>query len=126
MNKMNSVKLMFVMMLAGLTCCWCLEMFDDNQNIMSNEIVQWDEHDEDISTSIRLRNMFQRGKEMLRLLPKLGMILMRKLVDHIPTPREVLNFGKQTIIGLPQEVVAYAINAVCKSYTSRLSKSRDI
>lgn len=115
MNKMNSVnKLCFVIMLAGMTCCWCLEIFDDDKNVMSNQVVQWDKNDDDISTSIRLRTMFQRGKEMLRVLPKLGVILMRKLVDHIPNPREVLNFGKQTLIGLPQEIVAYAINAVCK------------
>lgn len=63
---------------------------------------------------MRLQSMLQRGKELLRILPKIGGLLARKFVDIIPTPSGIMNFGKQTLIGLPQEVIAYSINAVCK------------
>jgi hypothetical protein len=38
----------------------------------------------------------------------------KKIPDIIPTPDEILEFGKQSIAGLPFEVAASAINKLCE------------
>jgi hypothetical protein len=38
----------------------------------------------------------------------------KKIPDIIPTPEEILEFGKQSIAGLPFEVAASAINKLCE------------
>lgn len=62
----------------------------------------------------RLYDILKRGKDLLKFLPRLGIIVAGKFLDFIPTPSEILNFGKQTLMGLPQEVIAYAIDSVCR------------
>lgn len=58
--------------------------------------------------------LLRRGKELIKMLPRLGIVIAHRLLDHIPSPAQLLNFGKQILIGLPQEVIAYAIDVVCK------------
>lgn len=62
----------------------------------------------------RLLDILKRGKDLLKFLPRLGIVVAGKILDFIPTPSEILNFGKQTLVGFPQEVIAYAIDSVCK------------
>lgn len=65
-------------------------------------------------TTKRLLDILKRGKDLLKFLPRLGIVVAGKILDFIPTPSEILNFGKQTLVGFPQEVIAYAIDSVCK------------
>lgn len=44
---------------------------------------------------------------------KTSIAVLKKVPDLIPTPGEILNFGKQAIAGLPFEVAAEAINQAC-------------
>lgn len=69
-------------------------------------------------TSRMLRAILQRGKELLQILPSLTAVAARQLFEHIPTVGEIVNCGKQTLFGLPQEVIAYAFDAFCATAIS--------
>lgn len=115
LKKMDFIKFVFVVFFAIIACAYCLERFDTENLRVSNDLSQFDNNpDEDVSSSLRLQLMLERGKELLRILPRIGGLIARKFIDIIPTPGGIMNFGKQTLIGMPQEVIAYAINAVCE------------
>lgn len=69
-------------------------------------------------TSRMLRAILQRGKELLQILPTLTAVAARQMFEHIPTVGEIVNYGKQTLFGLPQEVIAYAFDAFCATAIS--------
>lgn len=46
----------------------------------------------------------------------IGSAVSKKIPDLIPSPEEILEFGKQSIAGLPFEVAASAVNKLCKYY----------
>lgn len=62
----------------------------------------------------RLNSIIQRGKQLLKILPQLGIVVAGKVFNYIPTPSEIFNFSKQLLVGMPQEIIAYAIDFVCK------------
>lgn len=72
---------------------------------------------QEASVSRVLKLILWRGRELIKILPRLGIVVARRLLDHVPSPAQVLNFGKQVLIGLPQEVIAYAIDLVCEYIT---------
>lgn len=65
--------------------------------------------------SRKLAAMLERGRALLALLPRMLVIVARNVVERIPTPADIITFGKQTLIGLPQEVIAYAFDQFCAS-----------
>lgn len=60
-----------------------------------------------------LTAIMRRGKRLYDKIPLLATATGRALVDHLPTTTEILNYGKQTLLGVPQEVIAYAFNTFC-------------
>lgn len=79
----------------------------DQQTPEENEI-------QEASVSRVLNIILRRGKELIKILPRLGIVVAKRLLDHVPSPEQVLNFAKQVLIGLPQEVIAFAIDVVCE------------
>lgn len=71
-----------------------------------------------ITKSRMLTVILQRGKELLAQLPRLLIVVGRKLIEQIPTPDDLMNCGKQLLLGMPQEAIAYAIDSVCASAVS--------
>lgn len=69
---------------------------------------------QEASVSRVLSIILRRGKELIKILPRLGIVIAQRVLDHVPSPAQVLNFAKQVLIGLPQEVIAFAIDVVCK------------
>lgn len=67
-----------------------------------------------INSNNRFYNIIQRGKDLLRLIPKLGIKIGGQILNYIPSPYDVFNFGKQILIGLPQEIIAYTLHIICK------------
>lgn len=61
-----------------------------------------------------ISKMIERGKILMKSLPQTGIKLAGTVLNFVPTPETVFNVGKQTLIGLPQELIAYAVNSVCK------------
>lgn len=73
---------------------------------------------ESITKSRMLTVILQRGKELLSQLPRLLIVVGRKIIEQIPTPNDLMNCGKQILLGMPQEAIAYAIDSVCVSAVS--------
>lgn len=60
-----------------------------------------------------ISKMIERGKILMKAIPRTGLKLAGRVWDVIPTPETIFNVGKQTLIGLPQELIAYAVHSVC-------------
>lgn len=60
-----------------------------------------------------ISKMIERGKLLIKSLPK-TFKLAGRVFELLPKPESIFNIGKQALIGLPQEAVAYAVNAVCE------------
>lgn len=63
-----------------------------------------------------ISKMIERGKILMKSIPKTGLKLAGRVWDFVPTPETIFNVSKQTLIGLPQELIAYAVNSVCKYF----------
>lgn len=62
-----------------------------------------------------LNKMISRGKTLIKSLPKFTVKLAGSIKNLIPSPETIFNVSKQTLIGLPQEVIAYAVHSVCSA-----------
>lgn len=58
--------------------------------------------------------LLERGKLLVKTLPKTLKLAGGRVLDWVPKPETIFNVSKQALIGLPQEVIAYAFNKVCK------------
>lgn len=68
-----------------------------------------------------ISKMIERGKILVKSIPKTGLKLAGRVWNFIPTPETIFNVSKQTLIGLPQELIAYAVNSVCKCFQTELA-----
>lgn len=66
-----------------------------------------------------ISRMIERGKTLMKAIPRTGIKLAGRVLDFIPTPETIFNVSKQTLIGLPQELIAYVVNKVCKCLGER-------
>lgn len=71
--------------------------------------------DLELAETTFLNKMISRGKTLIKSLPKFTMKLAGSVKNLIPSPETIFNVSKQTLIGLPQEVIAYAVHAVCST-----------
>lgn len=60
-----------------------------------------------------ISKMIERGKLLVKSLPR-TFKLAGRVFNLVPKPESIFNIGKQALIGLPQEVIAYAVNSVCE------------
>lgn len=60
-----------------------------------------------------ISKMIERGKLLVKSLPR-TLKLAGSVFNLVPKPETIFNVGKQALIGLPQEAIAYAVNSVCK------------
>lgn len=77
-----------------------------DDNIVKNEMIRTEQS--------LISKMIERGKILVKSIPKTGLKLAGRVWDFVPTPETIFNVSKQTLIGLPQELIAYAVNSVCK------------
>lgn len=70
-----------------------------------------------------ISKMIERGKILVKSIPKTGLKLAGRVWNFIPTPETIFNVSKQTLIGLPQELIAYAVNSVCKCFRTVCERS---
>lgn len=87
-------------------------------NATDNHEPRPDNEIQEAGVSRVLTIILRRGKELIKILPRLGIVIAKRLLDHVPSPAQVLNFAKQVLIGLPQEVIAFAIDVVCEYLTA--------
>lgn len=66
-----------------------------------------------LDTSL-ISKMIERGKIIVKSIPKIGIKLAGRVWNFIPTPETIFNLSKQTLLGLPQQVIAYAIDKFCE------------
>lgn len=79
---------------------------DADEYVVRNEMVR--------SEPSLISKMIERGKILMKSIPKTGLRLAGRVLKFIPSPETIFNVSKQTLIGLPQELIAYAVNSVCK------------
>lgn len=60
-----------------------------------------------------ISKMIERGKLLVKSLPR-TLKLAGGVFNLLPKPESIFNIGKQALIGLPQEAIAYAVNSVCE------------
>lgn len=70
--------------------------------------------DDDSDAAHALERMFSTGGALMKALKFTGIRLGGSSINFIPTPDRIFRLSKQLLLGLPQELVAYAINEVCK------------
>lgn len=81
---------------------------DGDEFVVKNEMIR--------SEQSLISKMIERGKILVKSIPRTGMKLAGRVWNFIPTPETIFNVSKQTLIGLPQELIAYAVNSVCKCF----------
>lgn len=119
------VRIYFVLMAISLLLTPIVKCDDDVIAIASNAVEDFgilesmtigtsDQQPTPASSPRILIILLRRGKELIKMLPRLGIVIAHRILDHIPSPSQLLNFAKQVLVGLPQEVIAYAIDTVCK------------
>lgn len=89
-------------------------VLDSLTNATNNQARPEENEVQEANVSRVLTIILRRGKELIKILPRLGIVIAQRLLDHVPSPAQVLNFAKQVLIGLPQEVIAFAIDVVCE------------
>lgn len=80
---------------------------DNGRSVTSREKTEMAAHRGIIS------KMIERGKLLIKSLPE-TFKLAGRVFHLLPKPESIFNVGKQALIGLPQEAIAYAVNAVCE------------
>lgn len=60
-----------------------------------------------------ISKMIERGKLLIKNLPKTALKFAGKANSFVPTPETIFRVSKHALIGLPQEIIAYAVNSVC-------------
>lgn len=68
------------------------------------------------STSDRglISKMIERGRLLLKSIPGTIKVTADRVFNLVPTPETIFRVSKQALIGLPQEIIAYTINSMCK------------
>lgn len=68
------------------------------------------------STSERglISKMIERGKHLLKTIPGTIKVTADRVFNLVPKPETIFRISKQALISLPQEAIAYAVNAMCK------------
>lgn len=61
-----------------------------------------------------ISRMIERGKLLWRSIPGTIKFTTDRVFNLVPKPETIFRVSKQALIGLPQEVIAYAVNSVCK------------
>lgn len=61
-----------------------------------------------------LEDIKNKTEDVLKLGAKTGEGLLKKVPDLIPTPENIYNVGKQTLIGLPFELLLSTIDKICE------------
>ena len=64
---------------------------------------------------ISIRELIHRGRLAVTTFSKTTVKFAGRVWEFVPTPETVFNIGKQVLIGLPQEVLAYGIDKFCSA-----------
>lgn len=91
--------------------------FEDGVLLLENGGISTTHNKDELTESgdrTLISKMIERGKILMKSLPRTGIQLAGSVRNFIPTPETIFNVGKNALIGLPQELIAYAINSVCK------------
>lgn len=96
--------------------------FEDDALWLDDNIFSMESTDEPTqlskSTSDKgvISKMIERGKILWKSIPRTGLKLAGRVFDYVPKPETIFRFGKHALVGLPQELIAYAVNSVCKCF----------
>lgn len=106
------MKLMYLV-LAVMISAVAVVGFEDDALIYERDGFRSMESTESSSERGLISRMIERGKLLVKSLPG-TFKLAGGVFNLVPKPETIFNVGKQALIGLPQEAVAYAVNSVCK------------
>lgn len=111
-NSQSTFKLFFVLILFT----WIAHAFEDDTLLLENGDFSTMYDKDELTASgdqSLIRKMIERGKILMKSIPRTGIQLAGSVLNLVPTPETIFNVGKNALIGLPQELIAYAVNTVC-------------
>lgn len=88
--------------------------FEDDALSLERDTLHASDSTETSSERGLISRMIERGKILVKSLPRTLKLAGGRVLDFVPKPETIFNVGKQTLIGLPQEAIAYAVNSVCE------------
>lgn len=116
MNRKNTHSI-FEVVIVLVLFTWIAHAFEDDALLLENgdisTMYEKDELTESGGRSLIIK-MIERGKILMKAIPRTGIQLAGSFRNLVPTPETIFNVGKNALIGLPQELIAYAVNSVCR------------
>lgn len=120
--KLNSVRLVVYVIVAVCINAAVVSAFEDDALSLERDNNFGSKESSEMSSEYGLiSRMMERGKLLLKSLPRTLKLAGGRVLDLVPKPETIFNVGKQALIGLPQEVIAYAVNKVCKYWPMAFS-----
>lgn len=90
-----------------------MRAFEEDALPYDSDRFQSEEKSEAQNESSFFNKMFERGKLLFKSFRKSGVKIAGQVGSFIPTPETIFRLSKHTLIGLPQELIAYTINTFC-------------
>lgn len=114
MNRKNTQSI-FKVVIVLVLFTWIAHAFEDDALLLENGNIST-MYDKDKLTESGgqslISKMIERGKILMNSFPRTGIQLAGSFHNLVPAP-ETINVGKNALIGLPRELIAYAVNSVC-------------
>lgn len=84
---------------SALTAVWLICLLNDANKV----------------ASLSLEGVKNKTEDVAKLAGNVAKGVVEKIPDLIPTPENLYNIGKQTLVGLPFELLIAGIDKLCKS-----------
>lgn len=114
--RFHSNHIILWMVLLAISCITIVRAFDDDALPFETDKFISEEKSEAQSDKSFINKMVERGRLLFKNLRKTGAKLAGQVGSFIPTPETIFRVSKHALIGLPQELIAYTINTVCKCF----------
>lgn len=114
--KTHSIAFVVWLLFIAICCITLVRAFEDDALPFENDKFQSEEVNDTQGGGSFINKMIERGKLLFKNLRKTGAKLAGQVGSFIPTPETIFRVSKHALIGLPQELIAYTINTVCKYF----------
>lgn len=112
-NTQSTLKLVIFLVLFT----WTAHAFKDDTLLLEDGGTSLIIYDKDELTEFGDRSlitkMIERANILMKSIRRTGIQLAGSVLKLVPTSETIFNVGKNALIGLPQELIAHAINSAC-------------
>lgn len=115
--KFRNNIIIICLMLFALNGAYLTRAFDDDALPFESDRLHSNGEMSDVQSERSLiSKMIERGKLLIKNLPKTALKFAGRANSLVPTPETIFRVSKHALIGLPQEIIAYAVNSVCMCF----------